>query len=620
MLRILLLILLFPFLSLQAQQVPTVDRYFPPPPNAAAMAKYGEIPVNNFTGVANISIPLHILQEGDLSVPISLNYHTGGIKVTEVASWAGLGWALSAGGSITRQVNGSIDEGGYLSNSIRSEGWYEKGNYYTDEYKRLKAENLEILNEYGCGYDPIPSQQRYPDPYYENILYSRQYANYISKGYYDTQPDIFYLNIPGYSGKFYFNENQEPILDPFQNIEIVPEYDPTIIPNMNTASSRFRYFKITTPDGTKYYLGGDPSTGQNPSALDRTFSTPFSGDQLSADQLVNSWHLVKIESVNGDYTINFNYEKQNFLDYTYNGERQYSKVYFPFEANNMVSVTTTEESVLSSIESTHGRIDFIRKEDRRNDLLIQSDLQPWLANPFQVGTGDGSTSLTPPRLLDQINISTNGTCEKKYRLNHDYFLMNPEETPFEFLSNVNLISNVAIHDYARERPKLVSLDQISCESNTGETESHQFNYFNEENEVNQINRLPSRLSFRQDHWGYYTVNHNYNIEERDNFFPDLAEIPEATVQSGLDNFLHDANDFYREDIKSNRSANHLFSNSFLLKKVTYPTGAVTEIETEGNSISKEEYVFEPDIVVQDATNNCPSFTSCCDADDSTVLN
>ena len=53
----------------------------PPSPNAAAFAKYGNIPVSYYTGTANISVPIYTIQIRDISVPISLNYHTGGIKV-----------------------------------------------------------------------------------------------------------------------------------------------------------------------------------------------------------------------------------------------------------------------------------------------------------------------------------------------------------------------------------------------------------------------------------------------------------------------------------------------------------------------------------------------------------
>lgn len=66
--------------------------YAPVAPTPASLGKYGEIPVSYHTGVPDISIPIHTLTEGSISVPISLSYHASGIRVQETASWVGLGW------------------------------------------------------------------------------------------------------------------------------------------------------------------------------------------------------------------------------------------------------------------------------------------------------------------------------------------------------------------------------------------------------------------------------------------------------------------------------------------------------------------------------------------------
>ena len=76
-------------------------------PNAASLGKFVDLPVNYHTGLPQVDIPIYTIKEGTLSVPVSLSYHTGGLKITEPASWVGANWALNAGGAITRNVSGA---------------------------------------------------------------------------------------------------------------------------------------------------------------------------------------------------------------------------------------------------------------------------------------------------------------------------------------------------------------------------------------------------------------------------------------------------------------------------------------------------------------------------------
>src|SRR5437879_4397707 len=100
--------------QLFAQDSPTktfsLAEAIPPSPTAYSFTKYGDIPVNMYTGAASVDIPIWTVKGVDLAAPVSLSYHGGGIKVQEEASWVGLGWNLSAGGSITRSVRGVHDE------------------------------------------------------------------------------------------------------------------------------------------------------------------------------------------------------------------------------------------------------------------------------------------------------------------------------------------------------------------------------------------------------------------------------------------------------------------------------------------------------------------------------
>lgn len=169
----------------------------PASPEAAALFKYEDYQVKSATGVPNISFNLLNLQSRSLSVPVSLSYHASGIKVDEGASMVGLGWSLSYGGMITRQVVGLQDE--------NSDGFKFQGNI--------------LVN----GNEPTNSQK----------------ASYRD-GFLDGQPDKWYYSIPSGSGKFMYNNNGD-----FIEQEITG----------NTIEEISSGYKITDFNGTKYYFG-----------------------------------------------------------------------------------------------------------------------------------------------------------------------------------------------------------------------------------------------------------------------------------------------------------------------------------------------------------------------------
>ena len=112
-----LLFILFFFIvtTISAQTGGHID-YSPKTPEAAAFEQVAEIPVGNYTGTANISIPLYTIECGDIKVPISLEYLGTAIRVNQEASWVGLNWMLNAGGAITTQLSPNYDVSGGFPN------------------------------------------------------------------------------------------------------------------------------------------------------------------------------------------------------------------------------------------------------------------------------------------------------------------------------------------------------------------------------------------------------------------------------------------------------------------------------------------------------------------------
>ena len=106
----------------------------PPSPEVASLGKFGDIPINLNKGTISYKVPIYSIDLKELSVPISIDYHTSGIKVNEMSSNAGLGWALNAGGVVQSSVNGLDD--------LSSNGWL------TGQFKLPMGSNfpLQVLD------------------------------------------------------------------------------------------------------------------------------------------------------------------------------------------------------------------------------------------------------------------------------------------------------------------------------------------------------------------------------------------------------------------------------------------------------------------------------------------
>lgn len=213
-----------------------------PSPTAAALGKFGDIPVSLYTGVPEISVPLFIVRGKTLQLPLALSYHASGVKVEEIGGWVGMGWTLEAGGVITRSVRGLPDESQY--------GYYNTGNSF---------------------YDP----QYWPLPTYN--LARSMVQNFI-----DGEPDQFFVNLGGRSAQFVMGPTGTLLAS--REIRPIPYQKWRIVPTLSNGISQW---VVTTEDGTQYTFGAREdqySLTQGP------LSTPYTA----------SWYLTKIKSTAGD--------------------------------------------------------------------------------------------------------------------------------------------------------------------------------------------------------------------------------------------------------------------------------------------------------------------------------
>jgi YD repeat-containing protein len=146
-----------------SEQLPPA--FLPRSPVAAVFPRYGSTSdVNLLTGAPQLSLPLTTLTSGSLQLSVSLSYNYSGLLVMPALELVGLGWRLQAGGSITRRVQGTLD----------------------DSYSHYDNTTLTGLA-------------------YDNDFYRRQnFLRNVAEGNwgFDTQPDLYTVSLPDYNGDF----------------------------------------------------------------------------------------------------------------------------------------------------------------------------------------------------------------------------------------------------------------------------------------------------------------------------------------------------------------------------------------------------------------------------------
>ena len=244
----------------------------PQTPEAAAFVKYGNIPVNMYTGTPNISVPLHTLQGREFSLPIALSYDASGIKVDQIATWVGLGWNLNAGGAITRQVQGIPD--GY--------GLY--GKIYDPEIQDF----IQYASQNNMSMGTIHPTARHRK-YFE---ITRELAN----GQVDLQPDLFPFSIHGLSGTLFIDYKQKTAYcmeHPNLKVEL------GLFLGDSNPVTQLRSWKLTAEDGTQYLFEKQEITNHRGQAGPRHPGFSY--------RYVSAWYISKIISPNQRDVIEFTY-------------------------------------------------------------------------------------------------------------------------------------------------------------------------------------------------------------------------------------------------------------------------------------------------------------------------
>ena len=492
-----------------AQEPYQPTKIIPPSPTAASLGIYGDVPVSTYTGTANVAIPLYTIKTNQHSVPVTLNYNCSAIKVAQDAGWVGLGWSLSAGGVITRTIRGNDD--------FSSGGYWATGK----------------LPPYDENNDHIPN-------YYDedSALLNREYFRDVLSRTYDGEPDIFFYNFAGYSGKFLIGKNVDG--------------NPTFMSDRNDLEIKFDPdfaeggWTIITPNGFEYlftvpefsencYKSSELSTyaGLEPSFI-RTYQ-----------ESISSWYLSLIKSPAGE-EIAFTYETGMSLSLISSSQTRYDRTsntstygegastqakYSYFDLSRQI----IKDVILKKIEFNNGYVIF--------NTSRRSDIEP-------------VPTYTPkPQKLSSIEIyNTDDELQKKFLFKYNYFN--------------NSYSSSDSFSFKR-----LMLDTLIEYGKSGSAHNpYLFKYFD-------VDYMPSKYSRQVDDWGHYSSF--YTPVLTGELYPTLLPIVTTDTHIGVQTF---------DGTKRESDSIGTYSKKGILTSITYPTTGITEFEYEPNEYRVAPYL------------------------------
>lgn len=519
---ILLYITVSPLSAQYLQLSKTIPELTEANPQTASLGRYGDVPMDLYRGVANINVPLYTLNFDGLEVPINLTYNTSAIRTGQEATWVGLGWNLSSEPVIVRSINGLCD----ISKTYYVRG--QIGFVYTD----LKLPEYGGIPDVDLPVAPLSSQT--PD-LYERIRY--YYSPDVATSGWDTEPDIFTLNVFGQSVSFTLTQkalNNEVIGVKMINND--KRYKVEYIEEDQT-------FKVTNDKGYRFIFSVKETSIVAPQS-----TNGFYVSQIFPNKIITGWKLSKIISPR-EKVLAFNYSQSSVIQ----SAEQYSQSKREMLCGQIGSFNIANPQpvpyltgygvyYLESIVSDNVSVEF-KGSDR---LDIQRDGVGSI-HTTNIGGNIGVENKINPRKLDNVIIKNSlGEVTHTYKMAYSYF-------------NNDKITEIK-DNYLSNKVRL-KLDQIDFNGFL----YRKFDYINP-------NKLADKTTLVSDFWGFQSSN----ISPKGFYFPTYHDSNDWCGKgNSLNNPYIDAGD---------RSSDPGTITNGLLSMVTYPTGGYTELVYEPNTI------------------------------------
>lgn len=331
----------------------TLQQIVFPSPTVASLGKYGEYKVGGSSGVPNISIPLLEVKGMLISVPISLSYHGSGSKVSDIASWVGLGWSLNAGGVIARTVIGREDGFPAAINSLYAQGFDPNG--------FLAEDNLDDYTFFRA----------------------------VAKGGWTADPDRYSFNVMGMSGQFFVLLDGSVHLFSCENLSI------ELIKNLG----RIEKFIVKDGNGTTYVFESKERTYVEHNTTCSTIE--------SASTYTSAWYLSTITKGNESFI--FIYDTENLdYDFSHSGSQSIPLMFtdcIGLEECLSFSNMFIEKRKLARIIGPFGAADFTSNKGR-NDLQGGTSLETisYLDQVVTFNTSAQQSSYGGRLILDSVDV------------------------------------------------------------------------------------------------------------------------------------------------------------------------------------------------------------------------
>lgn len=512
-------------------------------PEAASLGRYGAFQVSEYSGAANISIPLYTVKSGDVSFPINLYYDATGIKVEQDATMVGLGWNLSYGGMISHIVCGEDDFREYPGFSFRQDWWKEQKENLKYKYQELPfwLEPRATVNGFVLGWDEITFG--YIDLEREGRIVSDLRTTLfagMSKG--NDVPDVFQANFCGHNISFAIDKRTGGSNGQY----------PIIVLNNNSRKYNISY----KTDGISGERTGYPSSFVITDDKGINYCFEAKRENVLQGFGVDSYYLTKIYGPDGEKgksKVEFYYDTQevNLVDaYTTRiknhkptAQRVYDKFndIIPNTCNSLVSNYMLSLTNTSSVEIACGRNGHFFKVYPKKITTNSETIE------FKTSEKGTRSDLPYASYISGITITPNtGGTPRNIRFAYDYF----NETP----------AAKEVGSYSHKRLKLTNV--------TIDDQNYEFEY-------DESIKLPSFASYSKDYWGYYN-----GANPNDTKFVGCS--PAYTISNGVVSSVEHLDG-------SNRLASEKLCKVGMLKKITYPTGGYALYEFEANRFNDKYY-------------------------------